>query len=79
VNGVKNIKRAAYIYLQAAGRFPRRVRCRGQTLVEYALILAIISVVIVGVIVNLGVQVKGVYSTINSQISDAPAAAGSTH
>ena len=76
---MKNIKRAVYIYLQATGRFQRRVRCRGQTLVEYALILAIISVVIVGVIVSLGVQVKGVYSTINSQISDAPTAAGSTH
>ncbi len=76
---MKNIKLAAFFYPQAAARFRRRVRCRGQTLVEYALILAIISIVIVGVIVNLGTQVKGVYSTINSQIASAPAAANSSH
>ncbi len=76
---MKNIERPVFIRPQAAVRFRRRVRCRGQTLVEYALILAIISIVIVGVIVNLGTQVKGVYSTINSQIASAPAAANSSH
>jgi Flp pilus assembly pilin Flp len=79
VNGVKNIEQPAFIYPQAAVRFRQRVKCRGQTLVEYALILAIISIVIVGVIVNLGAQVTKVYSTINSQISSAPSAANSVH
>jgi Flp pilus assembly pilin Flp len=43
----------------------------GQTLVEYALILAIISVVCVGVIYNLGQKVGGVYSTITSVVASA--------
>ena len=37
-----------------------RRHSRGQTLVEYALILAIISVVAIGVMISLGQQVKGV-------------------
>ena len=52
------------------GRRPHR---RGQTLVEYALILAIISVVAIGVMINLGQQVKGVYSTITSVVASAQA------
>ena len=76
---MKNTEQPAIFCPQAAVRFRRRVRCRGQTLVEYALILAMISIVIVGVIVKLGVQVSSVYSTIDSQISNAPAAANSTH
>ena len=43
----------------------------GQTLVEYALILAIISIVAVSVMINLGKQVTGVYSTITSVVASA--------
>jgi len=50
-------------------------RRRGQTLVEYALILAIISVVAIGVLITMGGQVKTIYSNINSSLS----AAGSSH
>jgi Flp pilus assembly pilin Flp len=46
---------------------------RGQTLVEYALILAIISVVAIGVLITMGQQVRGVYSTINSVVASAAA------
>jgi Flp pilus assembly pilin Flp len=53
---------------------PRRSKqSRGQTLVEYALILAIISVVAIGVLMSLGQQVKGIYSTIGSVVSSAAA------
>jgi Flp pilus assembly pilin Flp len=48
---------------------------KGQTLVEYALILAFISVVAISVLINLGKQVKSVFSTISSQL----AYAGSSH
>ncbi len=52
----------------------RRPRSRqGQTLVEYALILAIISLVAVGVMINLGQKVGAVYSTITSVVSSAAA------
>jgi len=48
---------------------------KGQTLVEYALILAFISVVAISVLIRLGNQVKSVFSTITSQL----AVAGSSH
>ena len=46
---------------------------KGQTLVEYALILAFVSVVAISVLINLGKQVKSVFSTISSQLSVAGA------
>jgi Flp pilus assembly pilin Flp len=45
----------------------------GQTLVEYALILAIISLVAVGVMINLGQKVGSVYSSITSVVASAQA------
>ena len=44
---------------------------KGQTLVEYALILAFISVVAISVLISLGQRVKGVFTTISSQLSAA--------
>ena len=58
-----------------AGKQIRRRSNRGQTLVEYALILAFISIVAISVLVRLGSQVKDVFSTITSQL----AVAGSSH
>ena len=49
----------------------RRQNRRGQTLVEYALILALISVVAISVLISLGSHVKAVYSTITSQVAIA--------
>ena len=54
----------------------RRNKCKkGQTLVEYALILAFISVVAISVLIRLGNQIKDVFTTISSQL----AYAGSSH
>ena len=54
----------------------RRVKSKkGQTLEEYALILAFISVVAISVLIALGNQVKNVFTTISSQL----AYAGSSH
>ena len=54
----------------------RRMKSKkGQTLVEYALILALISVVAISVLIALGNQVRGTFSTISSQL----ATAGSSH
>lgn len=44
---------------------------KGQTLVEYALVLAFISVVAIGTLISMGTQVKGTFSTINSQLASA--------
>ena len=46
---------------------------KGQTLVEYALILAFISVVAISVLISLGTQIKGTFSTITSQLQKAQA------
>jgi len=52
----------------------RRMKSRkGQTLVEYALILAFISVVAISVLLTLGKQITGVFSTVNSQLATANA------
>jgi len=56
--------------MQKAIALYRRSRL-GQTLVEYALILAIISLVAVGVMVNLGQGVNALYSKITSTVSSA--------
>jgi Flp pilus assembly pilin Flp len=56
--------------------FPRRRKNKkGQTLVEYALILAFVSVVAISVLIRLGDEVKSVFTTITSQL----AVAGSSH
>ncbi len=50
----------------------RRMKSKkGQTLVEYALILAFISVVAISVLIALGNQVKSVFTTITSQLAVA--------
>ena len=62
---------------RVARAFPRGVHkctsCRGQTLVEYALIIAIISVVAVSVMITLGKEVTGVYSMVTSVVASAQA------
>jgi Flp pilus assembly pilin Flp len=61
-----------------AQRALRRMKNRrGQTLVEYALILAFISVVAISVLIALGGQVKTVFSGISSQLNSA--ANGGSH
>ena len=68
-----NIKRPGFsLPTPSKTRLRRPVRCRGQTLVEYSLILAFISVVAISVLINLGKNVKGLYTTIDSQVARAP-------
>ena len=65
---------AAFLGGNRKSRFLRPSRFHaGQTLVEYALILAIISIVAVGIMINLGKQITGVYSSINSVVKSAAA------
>jgi Flp pilus assembly pilin Flp len=44
---------------------------KGQTLVEYALILAFISVVAISLLINLGAKISGTFSKINSVLTSA--------
>lgn len=74
---MKNIRRLIFMYIRAAERSRRSIRCRGQTLVEYALIIAFISIVCIAVLVNLQTSVKGIYTSINNQLITS--AANGTH
>jgi len=62
------------MFQQQKMRRQRKSR-QGQTLVEYALILAFISVVAISVLIRLGDEVKTIFTTITSQL----AIAGSSH
>jgi len=70
---MKKIDGDAVIARILLSRSQRRTQRRGQTLVEYALILAIISVVAIGVLINMGQQVRGIYSNIDSVVASAQA------
>ena len=41
----------------------------GQGLVEYALILFLVSIVVIGVLVLLGPQIAGIFNKVNSSLS----------
>jgi Flp pilus assembly pilin Flp len=51
----------------------RKKWVRGQTLVEYALILAFISVVAVSVLISLGRQITAVFSRVTTAMASAQA------
>ncbi len=44
---------------------------RGQTLVEYALIIAFICVVAIATLVTMGTQVQAAYTTVDRQLNTA--------
>ena len=68
-------KRPVFLCPRAIARSRRPIRCRGQTLVEYALILAVVSIVAIGVLINLSKTMGSLYSTIDSQVQRAPGGA----
>ncbi|MGH2382764.1 MAG: Flp family type IVb pilin [Candidatus Limnocylindria bacterium] len=41
---------------------------RGQTLVEYGLLLALIAIVVIAVLVLLGPAVSGIFQSVNDQL-----------
>ncbi len=53
-------------------RWPAKNR-KGQTLVEYALILAFISIVAIGVLIALGGSIKSTFTNISSSLASAQA------
>ncbi len=57
--------------LAARVRAPKLGKKEGQTLAEYALILAFISVVAIATLLSMGGKVKTVYSSVNTQLGSA--------
>jgi len=51
----------------------RNQKKKGQTLVEYALILAFIAILTISVLAALGRQITGTFSRVNSDMSTAVA------
>ncbi len=66
-----NIPMINQVIIRAKSALRRAKSKKGQTLVEYALILAFISVVAISVLIALGNQVKSVFTTITSQLAVA--------
>ena len=67
---MQQVSDTEYMKTQAKGHLRRRSK-KGQTLVEYALILAFVSVCAISVLIRLGGQIKTVFSTITSQLAVA--------
>jgi pilus assembly protein Flp/PilA len=59
-------QKAYSLWLALRGRIERE---EGQALVEYALILALISVVSILVLEALGLDIKGVFKTVETAVS----------
>ena len=70
------IKGQVILYTQLALRFRRQASKRGQTLVEYALILTFISVLAVSILYSMSVSVSALFTAISSQLARAPGGAG---
>ena len=59
------------IYTQVVSRLTTLKSKKGQTLVEYGLILALVSIVVIAVLTLLGDQLKNIFSTITNTLSSA--------
>ncbi len=51
------------------GLYVEEDKFEGQGMVEYALILALVSVVAIALLITLGGKVKGVFSSVNAALS----------
>jgi pilus assembly protein Flp/PilA len=62
------LNKAYSLWLALRERIERE---EGQAMVEYALILALVSIVSILVLQALGVDIKGVFKTVQSSVSNA--------
>jgi len=59
------------IYAAVVSRLTHLKSKKGQTLVEYGLILALVSIVVIAVLTLLGNQLKNIFSTITNTLGAA--------
>ena len=57
------------IYTKLVSRMVHMKSKKGQTLVEYGLILALVSIVVIAVLAVLGNQLKAVFGTITTSLT----------
>ena len=55
----------------SAMRLWRKRGNKGQAMIEYALILVLIAVVVIGILTTLGTQVQGTFNTISTAFGGA--------
>ncbi len=64
--------RAPVRWIVASGRRLRADRTHGQGLVEYALILVLIAVIVIGILSTLGAQTSRVFDQVNCALAGGP-------
>jgi pilus assembly protein Flp/PilA len=57
------------LYIKAINSLNQLKSRKGQTLVEYALILALVSIVVIVILTALGSQIKTIFSNITSALA----------
>jgi len=57
------------LYTKAVSRFVQLKSRKGQTLVEYGLILALVAIVVIAVLTVLGGQLKNLFSKVTSTLT----------
>jgi len=55
------------LFRLALARWPQREE-RGQTLVEYGLLLSLIAIVVIAVLLLLGPAISGIFQSVNDQL-----------
>jgi len=59
------------IYTKLMSRMVYLKSKKGQTLVEYGLILALVSIVVIAVLTTLGTKIQNIFTTISTSLSSA--------
>jgi|GEM_PF-656570 len=60
------------LYVAVVNQLAKLRSKRGQTLVEYGLILALVSIVVITVLSVLGTSIRGVFNTITQTLTNLP-------
>jgi len=60
------------LYVAVVNQLAKLRSKRGQTLVEYGLILALVSIVVITVLSVLGTSIKNVFNTITTTLNSLP-------
>jgi len=59
------------IYTKLMSRMVYLKSKKGQTLVEYGLILALVSIVVIAVLTTLGTKIQNIFTTISTSLNSA--------
>ena len=72
INKERNLPMTTKLYVAVVNQLAKLRSKRGQTLVEYGLILALVSIVVITVLSVLGTSIRGVFNTITQTLTNLP-------